>query len=214
MRVNCPRLKLRKDEKYMELNNTTGAVEQTNTTATQAIEETTTPKTYTEQEVQELLQKEGDRRVSTALKKQQKQFESKIAEAEKLRGMDEAQRKEYEFNQKVAELEKKEREFNLAQNKLEASKVLANRELPIEFVDYIVADDADTMLENINVFEKAFKAAVADAVSKKLASPAPKTGSVKQTGLTREDFKKMNLAQQAELYKTNPALYKELAANN
>lgn len=198
----------------MELNNTTGAVEQTNTTATQAIEETTTPKTYTEQEVQELLQKEGDRRVSTALKKQQKQFESKIAEAEKLRGMDEAQRKEYEFNQKVAELEKKEREFNLAQNKLEASKVLANRELPIEFVDYIVADDADTMLENINVFEKAFKAAVADAVSKKLASPAPKTGSVKQTGLTREDFKKMNLAQQAELYKTNPALYKELAANN
>lgn len=198
----------------MELNNTTGAVEQTNTTATQAIEETTTPKTYTEQEVQELLQKEGDRRVSTALKKQQKQFENKIAEAEKLRGMDEAQRKEYEFNQKVAELEKKEREFNLAQNKLEASKVLANRELPIEFVDYIVADDADTMLENINVFEKAFKAAVADAVSKKLASPAPKTGSVKQTGLTREDFKKMNLAQQAELYKTNPALYKELAANN
>ena len=198
----------------MELNNTTGAVEQENTTATQAIEETSTPKTYTEQEVQELLQKEGDRRVSTALKKQQKQFESKIAEAEKLRGMDEAQRKEYEFNQKVAELEKKEREFNLAQNKLEASKVLANRELPIEFVDYIVADDADTMLENINVFEKAFKAAVADAVSKKLASPAPKTGSVKQTGLTREDFKKMNLAQQAELYKTNPALYKELAANN
>ena len=207
-------IKTQKGRKYMELNNTTGAVEQTNTTATQAIEETTTPKTYTEQEVQELLQKEGDRRVSTALKKQQKQFENKIAEAEKLRGMDEAQRKEYEFNQKVAELEKKEREFNLAQNKLEASKVLANRELPIEFVDYIVADDADTMLENINVFEKAFKAAVADAVSKKLASPTPKTGSVKQTGLTREDFKKMNLAQQAELYKTNPALYKELAANN
>ena len=198
----------------MELNNTTGAVEQTNTTATQAIEETSTPKTYTEQEVQELLQKEGDRRVSTALKKQQKQFETKIDEAEKLRGMDEAQRKEYEFNQKVAELEKKEREFNLAQNKLEASKVLANRELPIEFVDYIVADDADTMLENINIFEKAFKAAVADAVSKKLASPAPKTGSVKQTGLTKEEFKKMNLSQQAELYKTNPVLYKELAANN
>ena len=56
MRVNCPKLKLRKDEKYMELNNTTGAVEQENTTATQAIEETSTPKTYTEQEVQELLQ--------------------------------------------------------------------------------------------------------------------------------------------------------------
>lgn len=167
-------------------------------------------KTYTEQEVAELLQREGDRRVTSALKKQQKQFESKIAEAEKLRGMDEAQRQQYEFEQKVKELEAREKEFNLAQNKLEASKVLANRNLPVEFVDYIVAEDADTMLENINVFEKAFKAAVADAVNKKIASPTPKSGSVKQTGITKEEFKKMNLAQQAEIYKTNPALYKEL----
>jgi len=167
-------------------------------------------KTYTEQEVAELLQREGDRRVTSALKKQQKQFESKIAEAEKLRGMDEAQRQQYEFEQKVKELEAREKEFNLAQNKLEASKVLANRNLPVEFVDYIVAEDADTMLENINIFEKAFKAAVADAVNKKIASPTPKSGSVKQTGITKEEFKKMNLAQQAEIYKTNPALYKEL----
>ena len=94
-------------------------------------------KTYTEQEVAELLQREGDRRVTSALKKQQKQFESKIAEAEKLRGMDEAQRQQYEFEQKVKELEAREKEFNLAQNKLEASKVLANRNLPVEFVDYI-----------------------------------------------------------------------------
>ena len=167
-------------------------------------------KTYTEQEVAELLQREGDRRVTSALKKQQKQFESKIAEAEKPRGMDEAQRQQYEFEQKVKELEAREKEFNLAQNKLEASKVLANRNLPVEFVDYIVAEDADTMLENINIFEKAFKAAVADAVNKKIASPTPKSGSVKQTGITKEEFKKMNLAQQAEIYKTNPALYKEL----
>ena len=167
-------------------------------------------KTYTEQEVAELLQREGDRRVTSALKKQQKQFESKIAEAEKLRGMDEAQRQQYEFEQKVKELEARAKEFNLAQNKLEASKVLANRNLPVEFVDYIVAEDADTMLENINIFEKAFKAAVADAVNKKIASPTPKSGSVKQTGITKEEFKKMNLAQQAEIYKTNPALYKEL----
>ena len=167
-------------------------------------------KTYTEQEVAELLQREGDRRVTSALKKQQKQFESKIAEAEKLRGMDEAQRQQYEFEQRVKELEAREKEFNLAQNKLEASKVLANRNLPVEFVDYIVAEDADTMLENINIFEKAFKAAVADAVNKKIASPTPKSGSVKQTGITKEEFKKMNLAQLAEIYKTNPALYKEL----
>ena len=120
---------------------------------------------------------------------------------------------EYEYDQKVKELETREREFNLAQNKLEASKVMANRGLPIEFVDYIVAEDADTMLENINTFEKAFKAAVADAVTKKIASPSPKESSIKQTGLTKDEFKKMTLAQQAELYHTNPALYKELTQN-
>ena len=196
----------------MEDNNINKTVE-TNTQETGAETATeTTEKKYTEQELQDFLQRETDRRVTAALKKQQASFETKIAEAEKLRNMDEAQRKDYEYNQKVAELEQRERDFNLAQNKLEASKVLANRGLPIEFVDYVVADDADAMLENINTFDKAFKSAVADAVSKQLASPTPKSGSVKQTGLTREDFKKMNLAQQAELYKTNPTLYKELTS--
>ena len=45
--------------------------------------EASVEKTYTESEVQALLQREGDRRVSSALKKQQKEFENKQAEAEK-----------------------------------------------------------------------------------------------------------------------------------
>lgn len=167
-------------------------------------------KTYTEAEVQALLQQEADRRVSSALKKQQKQFESKMEEAEKLRTMDDNQRKEYEYQQKVQELERREHEFTITQNKLEATKVLSARGLPVEFVDYIVADDAETMMENINTFEKMFKSAVQDAVAKKISSPSPKNGSVKQTGMTREDFKKLNVAQQAEIYRTNPELYKQM----
>lgn len=169
-----------------------------------------TPKTYTEEEVRALLQQEGDRRVTQALNKQRKELEKKQAEAEKLREMDESQRREYEYNQKVAELEQKEREFAIAQNKLEASKVLANRGLPVVFVDYIVAEDADTMMENIDTFEKAFKSAVADAVAARIAQPVPKSGSATQGGLTKEQFRKLNLAQQAEIYRTNPTLYKEL----
>lgn len=167
-------------------------------------------KTYTESEVQALLQREGDRRVSSALKKQQKEFERQTAEADKLRDMDESQRKEYEYTQRLQELENKEREFAIAQNKLEATKVMANRELPIEFVDYIVAEDAETMMENITAFERAFKSAVADAVAKKIASPAPKTGSAKQTGMTKEEFRKLSVAQQTEIFRTNPELYKQM----
>ena len=64
----------------------------------------TSTKTYTESEVQALLQQETDRRVSSALKKQQKAFESKMAEADKLRSMDKTQREEYEYNQQTGSL--------------------------------------------------------------------------------------------------------------
>lgn len=171
-------------------------------------------KTYTEEEVQALLQREADRRVSSALKKQQKEFENKMAEAERLKEMDDNQRKEYEYNQKLQELEQREKDFAVAQNKLEATKVMANRGLPVEFVDYIVAEDAETMLENINVFERAFKSAVSDAVSKKISNPSPKQGAAQQTGMTREDFKKLNISQQAELYRTNPKLYEQMVQGN
>ena len=171
-------------------------------------------KTYTEEEVQALLQREADRRVSSALKKQRKEFESKMAEADRLKAMDDSQRKEYEYNQKLQELEQREKDFAVAQNKLEATKVMANRGLPVEFVDYIVAEDAETMLENINVFERAFKSAVSDAVSKKISNPSPKQGAAQQTGMTREDFKKLNISQQAELYRTNPKLYEQMVQGN
>ena len=84
--------------------NTTVETNTQDTGAATATEQTT-EKTYTEQELQDFLQRETDRRVTAALKKQQASFETKMAEAEKLRNMDEAQRKDYEYNQKVAELE-------------------------------------------------------------------------------------------------------------
>lgn len=166
-----------------------------------------TEKTYTQAEVDMMLQREGDRRVSSA----QKKWEKDLAEADKLRSMNESQRKEYEYEQRIKELETKEREFEITRNKLEASKIMAERGLPVSFVDYMVAEDADEMLANINKFETEFKAAVADAVAAKVASPAPKTGSAKQSGLTREEFRTLNASQRSELYRTNPALYKQLS---
>lgn len=190
------------------------ANENTNTTVETGAEQVQEQevKTYTQEEVDRMLQQETDRRVTSALQKQQRKFEAEKAEAEKLRDMDEAQKKEYEFNKRVAELEKREKEFALMENKVSATKVLGDRGLPIQFVDYIVAEDAETMMANINNFEKAWKAALADAVNARLAQPAPKGSTATQTGLTKEQFKKLSISQQAELYTTNPELYKTLAA--
>ena len=192
----------------MENNTNTGA----ELTATENVNVNEEVKTYTQEEVDKLLQQEADRRVTSALKKQAEKFEREKAESEKLRDMDEQQRKEYEYEKKVKELENKEREFNLMQNKLEASKIMGEHGLPVSFVDYIVAEDAETMMANITNFETQWKAAVADAVSARIAQPAPKGSNVSQTGLTKEAFKKMSLAQQSEIYRTNPELYKQLTA--
>ena len=192
----------------MENNTNTGA----EVTATENVNVNEEVKTYTQEEVDKLLQQEADRRVTSALKKQAEKFEREKAESEKLRDMDEQQRKEYEYEKKVKEHENKEREFNHMQNKLEASKIMGDHGLPVSFVDYIVAEDAETMMANITNFETQWKAAVADAVSARIAQPAPKGSNVSQTGLTKETFKKMSLAQQSEIYRTNPELYKQLTA--
>ena len=154
----------------MENNTNTGA----EVTATENVNVNEEVKTYTQEEVDKLLQQEADRRVTSALKKQAEKFEREKAESEKLRDMDEQQRKEYEYEKKVKELENKEREFNLMQNKLEASKIMGEHGLPVSFVDYIVAEDAETMMANITNFETQWKAAVADAVSARIAQPALK----------------------------------------
>lgn len=186
--------------------NVTGAVEET-------VTETEEVKTYTQEEVDKMLQAESDRRVNQALKKQQEKFKKEQAEYEKLRDMDEAQKKEYEYNKRVEELDAREREFTLTQNKLEASKVMAEHGLPISFVDYIVAEDAETMMQNITNFETQWKAAIADAVQQRLAKPAPKGSNVSQQGMTKEQFRKLSLAQQSEIYRTNPELYKQMTVH-
>ena len=82
-------------------------MEENKVTVETGAEENQEVKTYTQEEVDKLLQQETDRRVTSALKKQQQKFENERAEAEKLRDMDEAQKKEYEFQKRVAELEAK-----------------------------------------------------------------------------------------------------------
>lgn len=172
----------------------------------------TEPKTYTEEEVQAMIQRESDKRVSQALKTQKEKFDKKQSEAEKLRDMDETQKLAYQVEQLQKELAERDKQAAIADNQRQATSIFAERGLPVQFVDYVVGDDAETMLEAINQFETQWKAALADAVSKKIGSSAgtPKGASTKQTGLTREAFNKMSLSEQAELAKTNPVLYKEM----
>lgn len=179
---------------------------------TQATEtQESTPRTYTEEEVRELLQKEGDKRVSEAMKKAERKSQAKIKEAAKLAQMNEEQKFQYELEQREKAIEAKEKELALAENKATASQILADRGISAQLVDMVVAEDADEMMENINRLDNAFKASVKAEVEKRLATKTPKKNLPLDTHITKEQFRAMPLSQQAELYKTNPDLYKQLS---
>ena len=179
-------------------------LENTNTGAEQTSEPT--PKTYTEEEVQALLQKEGDRRVSEALKKAERKQLDKEREATKLARMNEQEKYEYKLTQKEQELQEWESRLRLSENKNEASRILAEKDIDLSLVDFVVAEDADTMNENIKKLDKAIKASVA----KRLAGKSPIKAPEQNEGLTKDAFRKMSLAEQNRLFVSDPELYKKL----
>lgn len=170
-----------------------------------ATEET---KTFTYDEVQALLQRESDKRVTEALKTQQKKYEKQLS----LSKLDGEERAKAEKDQRIAELEEMLRDRDIANNKSELKSVLASRGLSAEFADIIIInDDIQASQANIDKLDKLFKAAVKAEVEKRLAGSAPKGGSSTTTdNITKEQFSKLPLSKQAELFKANPELYKKL----
>lgn len=165
-----------------------------------------TPRTYTQEEVDALLQKEGDRRVSEALKKQERKNADKAKEAERLARMNATEKYEYELEQREKAIAEKERALTLAENKNEASKILAEKDIDLALVDFVVAEDADTMNDNIKKLDKAIKASVA----KRLAGKSPARAPEPSEGLTKESFSKMTLNEKQALAINDPELYRKM----
>ena len=162
-------------------------------------------KTYTQEEVDELLQKETDRRVTAALKKQ----ESKLNEAAKLAAMNEQEKWEYQLKQREEEIARKEAALALAENKNAAAKLLAEKQIPITLADFVVAQDAETMNSNIKALETVWAEALKTEVEQRLTGKSP-AAAQSQGGITKEQFQKMSLAQQAALAATDRELYNAL----
>lgn len=161
-------------------------------------------KTYTQEEVMALLQSEADKRVDAALKKQAKKYEKQLS----LSGLDEQQRTQAEKDIRIAELEEKLKEFNVMQTKAEVTKVLNARGLNAQFADLIeIGEDVEEAQKKIDMLDKLFKQAVKTEVEKRIATTTPKAGMIKTEGLTKEEFNRMSIAQQTELYKENKELY-------
>jgi hypothetical protein len=181
-----------------------------NENVNEVVETTTTeneqPKTYSEEEVQALLQREADRRVSSALAKQKKDYEKKLSLAK----LDEEQRAAAEKDARIEELQARLAEFEVEKNRSELKSVLSSRGLSAEFADLIqITDDLTESQDKIDRLDKLFKAAVAEEVKKRLASNNPNVGTANGDG--GKTFKEMSLAEKSALYQSNPELYKKLS---
>lgn len=168
-------------------------------------------KTYTQEEVDALLQAETDRRVTAALKKQEAKNQKKVLEAKKLAAMDEQARYEYELEQRELAIAEKEKELALAENKTEASKILNDRGIDLSLVDFVVAETAEDMMANIDLLDKAFKKSVKAEVEKRLSSNVPKKGLAIDKTMTKEQFRKLSYNELVELKQNEPELYATLS---
>ena len=170
-------------------------------------------KTYTKEEVEQLLQQEADRRVNEAMQRAKRQKEAAVKEAEKLAAMTAEQKAQYQLEQKERELAEREERLAVAENTAEALKVLADKGIRPGLVKFVVAADAETMMDNINELEKEFKASVKAEVEKRLAGSTPRRNLPPDQAVDKAAFGKMTLAEQQELYINNPELYKRLTGS-
>ena len=185
-----------------------------NTTTSSAVENqveetvsTEEVKTYTQEEVMALLQRETDKRVSQALKTQEKKFEKKFS----LSKLDGDEREKAEKDNRIAELEEQLAQFHIERNRSELKSVLSSRGLSAEFADIIaINDDIEASQANIDKLDKLFKAAVKAEVEKRLAGNAPKGNGGTPAEITKEAAKKMSLAELNKLMAEQPEVYKKL----
>lgn len=166
-------------------------------------------KTYTQEEVLALLQSETDKRVSQALKTQQKKYEKQLS----LSKLDGEERAKAEKDNRIAELEEQLAAFQIEKNKSELKSVLSSRGLSAEFADIVaINDDIEASQANIDKLDKLFKAAVKTEVEKRLAGSGRDIKGNGNSGveITKETAKKMSMAELNKLAKTDPELFNKL----
>lgn len=183
-------------------------MDEMNTNVSNEAVETTTEqeqaKTYTQEEVLALLQSETDKRVSQALKTQEKKFQKQLS----LSKLDGNEREKAEKDNRIAELEEMVKAFEIEKNRSELKSVLSSRGLSAEFADIIaIGDDIEAAQANIDKLDKLFKLAVKTEIEKRLAGNAPKGNNNSPAEITKESAKKMSLAEMNKLQAEQPEVF-------
>ena len=170
-------------------------------------EEKEETKTYTQEELDKLLQSETDRRVTEALKtsraKWEKEYKEKLEkekkEAERLSKLSADEREKELLKQKEEELAEKEKAIRLKELHLDTIEILSEENLPVGFAEFLIKDDAETTNDNIKEFKKEWQKALSNAVDERIKGKSPKLPETKLENNQIQDF--MKLANEASIRK-------------
>lgn len=142
---------------------------------------------------------------ASELAKVKKDLEARMSEEEKTKAAAEAELLKYK-----TEAETLRKEKNIASNKAQLIAIGYDEELATATAEAMEAGDVATVIKNqASVIENRVKLAKGEA-NASVTPPAGKPADGDKT-ITKEQFEKMSYAEMAELYQTNPELYKKLS---
>lgn len=140
-------------------------------------ETTEADKTFTQDELNHIVQE----RVQRAVAKAQKDAEDKIkqaqSEGERLAKLTKDERAKEEEAKRLADLEAREKAIAVKELRIETQSLLSDEGLPIEFLDVVMADTAESVKDNIASIRKVFDEAVEKRVNERLTQDKPRRGT-------------------------------------
>lgn len=136
-------------------------------------DKTNTQKTFSQEEVNALIQKRIGEVQSKNDEANKKAIAEAISEYERKAKLTEEERLNEARKAKDDELAQKERSITLRENRADGIEKLAELNIDTKMVDFVVDIDKDKMMDNITKLNKAFNEAVSKAVEAKLAGKTP-----------------------------------------
>lgn len=180
---------------------TTATAEET--TAVETTQATPTAKTFTQEELNAII----DKRLERERRDAQARIDKAVTEAQKLAKMNAEERAEHERQELQKKLSEREAEITKRELRAEAKSQLSDKGLPVELAEVLPYTDADTTNTALAAVEKVFRQAVEKGVNERLKGNAPK---VSQATAIPVDPASLGYKERAELYQTNPEQYRKL----
>lgn len=169
-----------------------------------------TEKTFTQAELDAIIQKEK----AKAKRSAEKEYKAKMDEAEKLRKMNAEQKAEYEAKKQADRIAELEAQINRNGLEKEASKMLSEAGIVAndEILAFVVKDNAEDTQETVNSFAALVNDLADNKVSEMLKGKTPKkVEQVTTSVITQEQFNRMSYRAQLDLQKSDPELYEKLS---